>query len=71
MSEDQGSCLHIFHEMDFENSSFFGKDELDYLLSASKPMIKGKKLSTTNNRLEIEIEMRPNEIRHLHLIYVH
>lgn len=71
LSEEQGGCLHIFNEMGFENSSFFGRDELDYLLSASKPMIKGKRMHTTTNSLEIEIVLQPNEIRHLHLIYVH
>lgn len=71
ISEQQGSCFHIFDEMNFEQSSFFGKDELDYLLSASKPIIKGKRISVSNNHVELEILMQPNEIRHLHLIYVH
>ncbi|MBO0451812.1 helix-turn-helix domain-containing protein [Candidatus Enterococcus murrayae] len=71
ISEGQGSCLSVFHEMGFENLSFFGRDELDYLLSASKPIIRGQQLTADNHCLEIEIEMQPNEIRHLHLVYVH
>lgn len=71
ISEAQGSCLSVFHEMGFENFSFFGQDELDYLLSISKPIIKGQQLVTHDRCLELEFELQPNEIRHLHLIYVH
>ncbi|MBO0458531.1 helix-turn-helix domain-containing protein [Enterococcus hulanensis] len=71
ISEAQGSCLSVFHEMGFENFSFFGQDELHYLLSTSKPIIKGQQLVTHDRCLELEFELQPNEIRHLHLVYVH
>ena len=57
--------------MGFEKFSFFGRDELDFLKTVSKPIIKGQELNARDHCLEFEIDMEPNEIRHLHLIYIH
>lgn len=71
VSEKQGSCFGIFNQMGFEKFSFFGRDELDFLKTVSKPIIKGQELNARDHCLEFEIDMEPNEIRHLHLIYIH
>lgn len=71
ISEKQGDCFYMFQEMGIEQSSFFGRDELDYLVSVSKPVISGQQIEVENNQLELNLELEPNEIRHLHLIYIH
>lgn len=71
ISEQQGSCLQVVESMGFEQYSFFGRDELEYLQAVSKPIIKGRQLQVENQQLELTIELQPNEIRHLHLIYAH
>ncbi|KAF1299288.1 hypothetical protein BAU15_01185 [Enterococcus sp. JM4C] len=71
VSEKKGSCFSMFNEMGFDDFSFFGKDELDYLKSVSKPLITGRQMEVSDNQIEIEVFLEPNEIRHLHLIYMH
>ncbi|MFS0924605.1 helix-turn-helix domain-containing protein [Enterococcus casseliflavus] len=71
INEKHGSCFSAFNKMGFNDFSFFGKDELDFLQSAAKPLITGKKYKVTDNRIELEIFLEPNEIRHLHLIFAH
>lgn len=71
INEEDGSALHNWLSMDFNNPSFFSRDELDYLNSVSKPSIKGKMLLVEDNRLHFDCILKPNEIKHLHLIYSH
>lgn len=71
INEEDGSALHNWLSMDFNNPSFFSRDELDYLNSVSKPSIKGKMLIVEDNRLHFDCVLKPNEIKHLHLIYTH
>lgn len=71
IKEDEGSALTKWLDMKFENNSFFGIDELDYLTSVSKPSIKGSVEVVKDGLLEIVCHLAPNEIKHIHLIYQH
>ena len=56
--------------MNFEDSSFFGPDEMQYLKSVSQPSINGKKVIAINGILEFTFTLQPNEIRHIHIIHL-
>lgn len=71
VNEEDGSALHNWLNMDFKYPSFFSRDELDYLNSVSKPSIKGRMLMVEDNTLHFDCVLKPNEIKHLHLIYSH
>ena len=71
ISEGDGSVLENLSNMNFEVEAFFGVDEIDYLKSISKPSIQGKIFNVENEKLSFQCELKPNEIKHLHLIFVH
>ena len=71
VNEEDGSALHNWLSMDFKYPSFFSRDELDYLNSVSKPSITGRMLTVEDNTLRFDCVLKPNEIKHLHLIYSH
>ena len=71
VNEEDGSALHNWLSMDFKYPSFFSRDELDYLNSVSKPSITGRMLTVEDNTLHFDCVLKPNEIKHLHLIYSH
>lgn len=71
ISEGDGSVLENLIKMNFEVEAFFGLDEIDYLKSISKPSIRGEIFTVSNNKLSFQCELKPNEIKHLHLIFVH
>ncbi|WP_319471722.1 helix-turn-helix domain-containing protein [uncultured Trichococcus sp.] len=71
VNEEDGSALHNWLSMDFKYPSFFSRDELDYLNSVSKPSITGRMLMVEDNTLHFDCVLKPNEIKHLHLIYSH
>lgn len=71
INEEFGSCLSTLLKMNYDDVSFFGRDELNFLKSLSKPAITGKEIIVRNNQLKIEINLKPNEFDHIHLIYSH
>lgn len=71
ISEEDGSALSKWLDMKFEHSSFFGIDEMEYLTSVSKPSIKGLVLDVHSGILNFHMRLKPNEIKHIHLIYLH
>lgn len=71
ISEEDGSAFSKWQDMKFEHSSFFGIDEMEYLTSVSKPSIKGLVLKVNNGIMKFQITVKANEIKHIHLIYLH
>lgn len=70
INDEHGSALSKWIQMNFEDSSFFGPDEMQYLKSVSQPSINGKKVTAINGILEFTFTLQPNEIRHIHIIHL-
>lgn len=70
MNDEDGSALNKWIQMNFEDSSFFGPDEMQYLKSVSQPSMNGKKVTAINGILEFTFTLQPNEIRHIHIIHL-
>ena len=70
INEKDGNVYNAWLEMNYHDMSFMGRDEMELLRSMSVPKMHGMKLRAENGRLEIPIELVPNEIQHIHLIPV-
>ncbi|MCR4831205.1 MAG: helix-turn-helix domain-containing protein [Pseudobutyrivibrio sp.] len=68
INETEGNVYNSWLSMNYEDMSFWGKDEMKMLEASSFPRMEGMILETTNGILELPITMEANEIRHLHLI---
>ena len=70
VNDDNGSALSEWIKMNFEDSSFFGPDEMQFLKAVSQPSINGKTVQTEQGALNFTFTLQPNEIRHIHIIHL-
>ena len=70
INDENGSALTEWIKMNFEDSSFFGPDEMQFLKAVSQPSINGKTVQTDHGILKFSFTLQPNEIRHIHIIHL-
>lgn len=68
INETEGNVYNSWLSMNYKDMSFWGKDEMKMLEASSFPKMEGMILESQKGILELPIMMKPNEIRHLHLI---
>ena len=68
INENDGNVYNAWLQMNYKDMSFMGRDEMEMLKSVSFPKMQGTTLHAIDGKLEIPIEVLPNEIQHIHLI---
>lgn len=61
----QDECLR----MNISDDSNIGLGEVEYLKNISSPQIRLQSIIVENNKLSFECELKPNEIKYIHIIY--
>lgn len=71
VNQNIGSIQDEWMKMGHKNTSYVGPEEIKYLNSFSIPQIRAEVISVINNNLVYKCKLEPNEIKHIHIVYLH
>jgi AraC-like DNA-binding protein/beta-xylosidase len=71
INQDIGSVQDEWLRMGYKNTSYVGPEEVKYLNSFSLPQIRSEIINVKNNKLIYRCRLEPNEIKHIHVVYLH
>jgi beta-xylosidase len=69
INEDQGSVMNECIHMNCFSSKDLGRGELQYLDNYSHPGIRLENITVADHTLQFSTTLKPNEIKHIHIIY--
>ncbi|WP_160689650.1 helix-turn-helix domain-containing protein [Clostridium sp. C2-6-12] len=71
INKNIGSIQDEWKRMGYKDTSNVGPEEIKYLNSFSIPQIRAEVVSVNNNNLVYKCKLEPNEIKHIHIVYLH
>lgn len=71
INQNIGSIQDEWKRIGYKDTSNVGPEEIKYLNSFSIPQIRSEVVSVNNNNLVYKCRLEPNEIKHIHIVYLH
>ncbi|MCR4652347.1 MAG: helix-turn-helix domain-containing protein [Eubacterium sp.] len=68
VNEEKGNACHTWDRMHYDDISFIGRDEIEFLKNSGLPDMTGFEINGRENVLRLQASLEPNEIRHIHII---
>ncbi|MFT8347541.1 helix-turn-helix domain-containing protein [Clostridium saccharoperbutylacetonicum] len=71
INQNIGSIQDEWKRMGYKDTSNVGPEEIKYLNSFSIPQIRSEVVRVNENKLVYKCKLEPNEIKHIHIVYLH
>lgn len=68
---EKGSIQDMISQVFLDSSNHFGDSEINFLKAQAIPDLTLKHLTTEQGKMTLSYTMKPNEIRHIHIIYLY